>query len=261
MTRRPQVHQDVTGAGVEAADCSARRQVGDVGDSSDVDDCAMDERICEQRRVECRHQRRALPAGRDVAAPEIRHDGDVSMLGDPRRIVDLQRPALLRAVPHRLTMDAGRHQVVRRHAGHRAGVPDRFRIEVGKCIGRTCCPRDFIRARGLQGHQFIAQGRGKGDVGRTQCADRIAGLRGKRRHHGIDAIQTRSGHHAGKKLAVGRHGGPPRATPQRRGPRRALKSEVCVRPRLEALQVKASCNGCRDSNKRLACRLHRPAHR
>ncbi len=73
------------GPGVESADSSARRQVGDIGDAADVDDDAMNLLILEQCRVKRRHQRRTLSAGGDVAAPEVRHDGDVGALRDACR--------------------------------------------------------------------------------------------------------------------------------------------------------------------------------
>ena len=69
--------------------------------------------------------------------------------------------------------------------------------------------------------------------------------------HGVDAVQARAGHHAGIKLAAGRHA-LRRSTARTR---RALKSGVCVRPRVEApsgwmpLGIR-----CRDSNKRPDCR-------
>ncbi len=117
----------------------------------------MNLRIPEQGRVKRRHQRRALSAGGHVAAAEIRDNGDVSTLRDARGIVELQRPALLRTVTYRLAMDAGRHQVVRRHAARVACVGDRFRVEISKRVGRARRARDFVVAGRLQCQQFVAQ--------------------------------------------------------------------------------------------------------
>ena len=69
-------------------------------------------RIRKQCRVERRHKRRALSSCRNVATPEISHYSDIRAFRNPRRIVDLRRPSLFRPVSHRLTMNAGRNQVV-----------------------------------------------------------------------------------------------------------------------------------------------------
>ena len=181
----------------------------------------MNDRIPEQRRVERRHQRRALPAGRHVAAPEIRDDGDIGAFRDARRIVDLQRPALLRPVAHGLAMDAGRHQIVRRHAGRGTCILDRHRVEIRERIGRARGARDLVPARNLQRQQFVAQCRGKRHVRRAQRDHECARSRREFRHHGIDAIEARPGHHAGIELAAVWHLGC--ATLRRSGRHRAVR--------------------------------------
>ena len=76
MTLAPGIHQGVARSGVEPAHRSARRQIRDVGDAADIDDDTVLVRRAKTRGVECRHQRRALAAGRDVAAAEVGDDGD-----------------------------------------------------------------------------------------------------------------------------------------------------------------------------------------
>ena len=60
------------------------------------------------RRVKLGHERRSLPARRDVARPEIGGEerGHVRVLGHAGRVVELQRPALLGTMPHRLAVNA-----------------------------------------------------------------------------------------------------------------------------------------------------------
>ena len=111
MAGVPQVDQHVAGTGVEAAHRAVGRQVGDVGDAAEVDDHAMRAVIAEQRAVERRHQRCALPAGGDVAAAEIGDDGDAALLGDARRVVELHGDALVGAMAQRLAVHAGGHDV------------------------------------------------------------------------------------------------------------------------------------------------------
>ena len=61
----------------------------------------------EKRRVKRRHERRTLSTCRDVAAAEISNHRDACALRDARRIVELQRPSLVRTVAQRLPVDAG----------------------------------------------------------------------------------------------------------------------------------------------------------
>ena len=55
-----------------------------------------------------RRKRRTLPAGRHIAAAEIRHHVDACELSEQRRVAKLNRVAsavkLLRAMTHRLAM-------------------------------------------------------------------------------------------------------------------------------------------------------------
>ena len=92
-------------------------------------------RRAEQRGVERGHQRRALSAGRDVAPPEVGDDRHAGALGHARRIVELDRPAEVGAVAHRLAVDAGGDDVGSGDAGARAGRGKRFRVEVGQREG------------------------------------------------------------------------------------------------------------------------------
>ena len=59
-----------------------------------------------QRAVIDRHERRALPAGRDVGGAEIMHDRDMDRPGQRRAVADLHRQSLLRPVQHGLAVEA-----------------------------------------------------------------------------------------------------------------------------------------------------------
>ena len=61
----------------------------------------------EQRGVKRRHERRALPARRDVAAAEIGDDDHAGFLGDARRIVELHGEAAVGPMAQRLAVHAG----------------------------------------------------------------------------------------------------------------------------------------------------------
>ena len=88
---------------------SMRREVGDAAEVEHRDGAT---RRCEHGAMEGRHQRRALAAGRDVAAAEVGDDVDAGQLGEQRRRVELHRVAgaveLARPMPHRLAVAADR---------------------------------------------------------------------------------------------------------------------------------------------------------
>src|SRR4029434_10881191 len=94
MARVPEIEQHIAGTRVESAHLALRftthftfrRQVRDVGDAADIDDRPV-MTAPEERGVKSGHQRRTLPAGGDVAAPEIGDDGHAGPLGDARRVI------------------------------------------------------------------------------------------------------------------------------------------------------------------------------
>ncbi len=163
----PKVEQHVARSRVESARSARDGQIGQVRDAADVDDDAVNA-AAEERRVERRHEGRALPARGDVAAPEVGDHGHVGLLGDARRIVELQRPALLRSMPDRLPMDARSDDVVRRHAGGEADAAQRVRVQVGELVGRARRVHDLVVRRRLQREQLLPQLRRKGDVRRSE---------------------------------------------------------------------------------------------
>ena len=171
VPRVPEVEQHVAGTGVEAAHLAALRQIGQVGDAADVHDHAM-RAAAEERRVERRHQRRTLAAGGDVAAPEIGDDRDARLLGDARRIVELQRPALVGTVAQRLAVDACRDDVVRREAGTVERGVDRVGARVGQRIGGTRGARELVVTGALQRDQLGGEGRRERNV---RCGQQRAG--------------------------------------------------------------------------------------
>src|SRR5258708_516887 len=67
----PSVEQRVAGSRIEAAHRSGWREIRDVGNAAEIDDDAMPIVHPKQRGVKRRDQRRALPAGRNVATAEI----------------------------------------------------------------------------------------------------------------------------------------------------------------------------------------------
>ena len=141
MARVPQVEQHVARSGVEAA--HRRRSRG-----SSVT-LAMPPRLTttrsragsrEQRRVEGRHQRRALPARGDVARAEIGDHGHVRALGDARGVVE-SGPSSLRAGDGAPSGRARRRRPLRAASTPAAShaLAQRLRVEIGQ--------RDSPRAR------------------------------------------------------------------------------------------------------------------
>ncbi len=108
VARAPQIGERITGPRVEAAHRAVDGQIRHVGDATDVHDDAVAITPREQRRVERGHERRALPAGGDVAAAEIADDDHPRLLGNARGIVELNGDAEVGTVPQRLAVHAGR---------------------------------------------------------------------------------------------------------------------------------------------------------
>jgi hypothetical protein len=96
---REQVDQRHAGARVERAHArervgargARRRHHGDVADAAEVLEQAPAAVVAEEQRVGRRHERCALPAGRDVARAEVVHHRHAEPLGDHRRVAHLPR--------------------------------------------------------------------------------------------------------------------------------------------------------------------------
>ena len=112
-----------------------------------------------KRRMKSRNQRCALPACGDVATAEVRDHRDLRALGDPRGIVELQRPSPLRPMAQRLSMNTdGDHLVaIDLRIGERA--PNRIGVELGEHVCSRAGARQLVRTGGLQRQQFVAQHR------------------------------------------------------------------------------------------------------
>jgi len=138
--------------------------------------------------VESRNERRALPAGGDVAAPEIRHHREPRALGHARRVVELQRPAALGTMPQGLPVHAGGQHVgaAQLRGGQRLG--DRVGIELGEHVGGRAGARQLVRPRRLQREQFVAQHGRKSEVGGAERLARLAARGRKIGDDGIDAV-------------------------------------------------------------------------
>ncbi len=117
----PGVEQAVAGTGVEADHAAIGRQQGHVGHAANVDDCARLAARAERGGVEGRHQRRALAAGRHVAAAKVGDDIDSQALGNDVGIANLQgeRGISPGAMQDRLSMTADGTHRVGGHSGRR----------------------------------------------------------------------------------------------------------------------------------------------
>jgi hypothetical protein len=113
--------------------------------------------------VEGRHERRALPAGSDVAAAEIGDDIDAGELGEERRRVQLHRVAARRAgaMANRLAVrtDRGDLGTIDRCAAQ-DGIDDRSSLACQR-VGGDRCAVDFVGTALVESREFGAQPAGK----------------------------------------------------------------------------------------------------
>ncbi len=222
MARVPEIEQHVAGARVESTHLGPHRQIGNVGDAADIDDRTVP-LAPEERRMKGRHERRTLPAGGDVATPEVGDDRNARSLGDARRIVELQRPAFVGAVTQRLAMHARRDHILRRESRQFDCGLDSLRIRVGKRIGGARRAGKLIVAWPLQRRQFGGELGREGNVRCGQQQARPCLGRGKVGDDSVDAVHAGAGHHPGVNLA---HGGARQAANR---PRRAARSRTSAR--------------------------------
>ena len=154
--------------------------------------------------MERRRERRAVAAGRDIAAAEIGDHVEVGKLGEQRRIVELARVAALRTVPDRLAMHADRANLVARQPGRTLQLMAAHRIACDQRVRRGRFAVDLVVAGLLQREQRVPQRLREADEcfrKHDRCA---AGLE----THGdaVDAVHAGSRHQP-EVDAVGRMGG------------------------------------------------------
>src|SRR5260221_10449803 len=93
MTLRPGIEQKISWSTVESADRTGGWQIGQVGDSAEVDNHAMHVAACKHRVVKRWHDRRALASGRQIAAAKIAYHVNTSQLGEQRPVNELNAVA------------------------------------------------------------------------------------------------------------------------------------------------------------------------
>ena len=81
--------------------------------------------------MEHRHERRALPAGRDVGGPQVVHDRDACRVRQRLPVADLDRQAELGPVQHRLAVEADHRDVGGPQPGLAQEICDRLRMGPG----------------------------------------------------------------------------------------------------------------------------------
>ena len=124
-------------------------------------------------------------------------------LGHARRIVELQRPVLVRPVPDGLPVHADGRELRRREPRRPAGGEHRVRVAVGERDARARRALELVGAARLQRREFVAQRRREFDVrGAQRAAD--AGGRREVRDDGVDAVEARARHDPA--VAIGAHG-------------------------------------------------------
>ena len=107
IARRPIVEKKVAGTAIPAAHHRAgfgRWQVGQVCDTTQIQNNAMPLGVGKHTRVKGRNERRAMSSGSHVATPEVSNDIDATQFGEPSRRIELDRVAELRLVADRLAV-------------------------------------------------------------------------------------------------------------------------------------------------------------
>ena len=82
-----------------------------------------------------RHQRRALPAGRDVPASEIGDNRDARTLDDARRIVELDAEPAIRSMAQCLAVNAYGADLPGGERGSVEGARDCIGVQFGEDVG------------------------------------------------------------------------------------------------------------------------------
>ncbi len=142
--------------------------------------------------MEGRRERRALAAGGDVAAAEIRDHVDMREFGEQGRVVGLARVAALGAVPHGLAVYTDRVHVGGAQVGGALQLVAADRVARGQRIGGQRFALDLVAAGLLQREQCLAQRIGEAHEGFGQHGRRFAG----REAHGdaVAAVHAGAGH-------------------------------------------------------------------
>ena len=150
-------------------------------------------RDCEQRRMQCRHQRRALPARRDIPAAEVRDDRDSRGLNKSGRIGELRRVAQLGTMANGLAVDADGGDRACLEPGLCQHVTRRSGTAIHQRVGRERGAMDLIAARSLQRVKLRAQRWRKRDM---RCGNGTQRRGAEVREHRVDAVDARARHHA-----------------------------------------------------------------
>jgi len=108
MSMRPIIEQCVSWPAIKAANGAIGTQYAQIADAAYIAHHPGRSRRTEHRGVKCRHQRRALPACRDVAAAKIGDDVDTAQFCEQRGVVGLARVSPLRPMADGLAMHADR---------------------------------------------------------------------------------------------------------------------------------------------------------
>lgn len=133
MPLNPAIHQAVAGAAVESAAVPLGPQQADIADAAHVEHHPICLIPSKHRSVEGRHQRRPLPTGSHVPAPEIVDHADAGQFGQQRCIQQLQGETgaveLPGAVADRLSMRTQRADLARRQSLRQQHLLNRLRID------------------------------------------------------------------------------------------------------------------------------------
>ena len=121
------------GPGIERQHASVGADPRHVGDAADIEEGGRQlGHLRRQRAVVDGHQRRPLPAGRDVGGAQVEHHVDAGALGQQAAVAELHRQLARRVVQHRLPVIADEIDLPLVDAVGAQEAIDRIGVELGQ---------------------------------------------------------------------------------------------------------------------------------
>ena len=198
----PAVQQGVGGAAIEPERRLAGREDAEVGNATQIQHHQRLAGVIPHGLMKHRHQRRALPACRHIAATEVAGHGNAGQLRQQRAVDELRGVAgaieQARAVAHGLAVCADDGHGLRRYGSLSAELLHALCIHAHQRIGSQGATMQFIVAGGIERQQFVPQHHWQIDTGKAALAQRQSPARcgADVDQNAIDTIHGGAGHEA-----------------------------------------------------------------
>lgn len=197
MFADPFVHQRIARAAVEPENLAGWREVGDVGDPADVDDCSGGIALAEESSVKRRHQWGTFTAGSDVPATEVADDRNASEFGEQCAVAELYGKTGGRIMADGLAMTSDGRDPFRSETGVGEQRNYALRVSQAEPVCGEGTAMDLVGS-GLQKGREVGAKRGfewlesgsNDDLGAIEV-----------RHYRVDAVQARARHETDVEVA------------------------------------------------------------